>query len=170
MHKNFTLLVFVVLISVLSHEKSYAQNFVVRFYPNKIEDKFAINSFPFVSLFKYLDFGYAGCLISFTVTYDKKYIIEEKSNPNIYAEVGLFDFQSKKIEVIRIYDDIDDKFISVYTNTKCNSIMKLSFLKIRCFRGFERQFSHLACPYQFKVEEYFVAMIYGEGSQIEENK
>ena len=154
----------------LSRENLHAQNLVVSFNAIKIEDKYAINSMPFILLFKYLNFGYAGCLISFSVTYDDNIISNAKSNPNIVAEVGLFDFESQMIEIVRIFDDIDDMYISVYTNTKCDNIMKASFLKIGCFGGWKGQFAHLSCPYQFKKEEHFVAMISGEGAQIEKNK
>ena len=99
--------------------------------------------------------------------------LREETFQQIYIHLKYYHLRYKSPDKRKIlylvYYYIDDKFISVYTNTKCDSIMKLSFLKIRCFRGFELQFSHLTCPYQFKVEEYFVAMIYGEGSQIEEN-
>ena len=170
MHKYLKLLVFVLTSMALSRENVYAQEFSVSFNATNVEDKYAINSMPLVLLFKYLDFGYAGCLISFSVTYDENIVINEKTNPNIVAEVGLFDFTSRKIEIIRIFDDINDKYVSVYTNTKCNNIMKISFLKVGCFGGWKNQFSHLSCPYKFKKEEYFVATIYSGSAQIEKSK
>ena len=111
MHKYLKLLVFVLTSMALSRENVYAQDFSVSFNATNVEDKYAINSMPLVLLFKYLDFSYAGCLISFSVTYDENVVINEKTNPNIVAEVGLFDFASRKIEIIRIFDDINDKYI-----------------------------------------------------------
>ena len=159
MRKIYLPICLMIAMTLFFSDRGNAESFDVRFEMKSIEDKFAINTFPFVWVFRNLNIGYAGCLISLSAVYgDIEFT--SRMNSDIVSDIEIYNFDNIKIEMQKIWDDILDKEISVYTNARCENIMMISMVNIGCFGGFQGQNNHLACPYNFKMEDQFVGILY----------
>ena len=131
----------------------------IHFSISHVEDRYALNLPVFRGIFRYFDFGYAGCSVEIKVT-SKGAKPPPNANTKLQLDYTVQLDPGKPPYTTEINGSIARRSVPIYLKNKCAEVSNIKIANVKCFAGFKGQWAKLACPYDFHAAEFAIRDYY----------